>query len=28
MVCKEAEKNGKEVFFKELGEEFRVTLFL
>lgn len=28
MVCKEAEKNGKEVFFKELGEEFRVTLSL
>lgn len=28
MVCKEAEKNNKEVTFKELGEEFKVTLFL
>jgi ATP-dependent DNA helicase RecG len=28
MVCKEAEKNNKTVDFKELGEEFRVTLYL
>jgi ATP-dependent DNA helicase RecG len=28
MVCKEAEKNNKEVSFKELGEEFKVTLYL
>ncbi|MFC2141104.1 ATP-binding protein [Acidobacteriota bacterium] len=28
MVCKEAEKNNKEVTFKELGEEFKVTLYL
>jgi ATP-dependent DNA helicase RecG len=28
MVCKEVEKNNKEVIFKELGEEFRVTLSL
>ncbi|MCP5104125.1 MAG: transcriptional regulator [bacterium] len=28
MVCKEAEKNNKEITFKELGEEFKVTLYL
>ncbi len=28
MVCKEAEKGNKEVRFKELGEEFKVTLYL
>lgn len=28
MVCKEAEKNNKEVGFKELGEEFKVILSL
>jgi ATP-dependent DNA helicase RecG len=28
MVCKEAERNNKEVTFKELGEEFKVTLYL
>ncbi len=28
MVCKEAEKNNKEIAFKELGEEFKVTLYL
>ncbi|MCK4761422.1 MAG: putative DNA binding domain-containing protein [Candidatus Aminicenantes bacterium] len=28
MVCREAEKNNKQVFFKELGEEFKVTLCL
>lgn len=28
MVCKEAEKNNKEISFKEIGEEFKVTLFL
>ncbi len=28
MVCKEAEKNNKEIGFKEIGEEFKVTLYL
>ncbi len=28
MVCREVEKNHKQVHFKELGEEFKVTLFL
>lgn len=28
MVCKEVEKNNKEIQFKELGEEFKVTLYL
>ncbi len=28
MVCKEVEKNNKQVIFKELGEEFKVTLSL
>lgn len=28
MVCREVEKNGRQVFFKELGEEFKVTLSL
>lgn len=28
MVCKEVEKNNKEIIFKELGEEFKVTLYL
>jgi ATP-dependent DNA helicase RecG len=28
MVCKEVEKSNKEVTFKELGEEFKVTLYL
>lgn len=28
MVCKEVEKNNKEIAFKELGEEFKVTLYL
>jgi len=28
MVCKEVEKSNKEITFKELGEEFKVTLYL
>ena len=28
MVCKEVEKNNKEIRFKEVGEEFKVTLYL
>ena len=28
MVCKEAEKLGREVKFEEIGEEFKVTLYL
>lgn len=28
MVCKEAEKNNKQVIFKEIGEEFKVILYL
>jgi len=28
MVYREAEKNNKEIIFKELGEEFKVTLYL
>ncbi|MCU0289490.1 MAG: putative DNA binding domain-containing protein [Acidobacteria bacterium] len=28
MVCKEVEKNNKEIIFKELGEEFKVILYL
>ncbi len=28
MVCREVEKNNKQVTFKEIGEEFKVTLYL